>query len=78
VDLSIESGNWWVNHAPLSLRKITMRLDPHVVLRTMVVMALVFTGLATLVLWTGRLYPGYRRWLWVGPLNVLSFFLLNL
>src|SRR6516162_8136776 len=55
-----------------------MQLDPHTVVTTMVVMALVFTGLATLVLWTGRLYPGYRRWLWVGPLNVLSFFLLNL
>ena len=55
-----------------------MQLDPHTVVTTMVVMALVFTGLATLVMWTGRLYPGYRRWLWVGPLNLLSFFLLNL
>jgi PAS domain S-box-containing protein len=53
-----------------------MQLDPH--MATMVVMGLVFTGLATLVLWTGRRYPGYRRWLWVGPLNVLALFLLNL
>jgi hypothetical protein len=55
-----------------------MQVDPHTVVTTMVVMAVVFTGLATLVLWTGRLYPGYRRWLWASPLTVLSFFLLNL
>jgi PAS domain S-box-containing protein len=63
---------------PFSPGKVTMQLDPHTVVTTMVVMALVFTGLATLVLWTGRPFPGYRRWLWAGPLTVLTFFLLNL
>jgi hypothetical protein len=34
-----------------------MQLDPLMVVRTMIAMALVFTGLATLVLWTGAYIP---------------------
>jgi PAS domain S-box-containing protein len=55
-----------------------MQFDPRTAIATMGVLALVYTGLATIVQWTGRTYSGYRRWLCAGLMTVLSLFLLNL
>ena len=55
-----------------------MQFDPRTAIATMGVLALVYTGLATIVQWTGRPYSGYRRWLCAGLLTVLSLFLLSM
>ena len=55
-----------------------MQLDPRTAVATISVLGLVYTGIATTVLWTGRTYPGFRQWLCAAPLTVLSLFLLGL
>ena len=55
-----------------------MRLDPRTVLTLLGVFGLMFTGLATLLWWTRRSYPGFGRWATAGPLLALSLPVMNL
>ena len=55
-----------------------MTIDPRTVIASVGVLGLLFTGLATILWWTRRTYPGFGLWATAGVLAVLSLFLLSL
>jgi PAS domain S-box-containing protein len=55
-----------------------MKLDPKTVMILMGVLGLLLTGLATLLWWTRRSYPGFGHWATAGPLAALSLYLMDL
>jgi len=55
-----------------------VRIDPRTVLALVGGLGLLCTGLATILWWTRRTYPGFGSWATAGVLAVLSLFLLFL
>ena len=53
-----------------------MRVDPRTVLALVGVLGLLFTGLATILWWTRRTYPGFGSWAIAGVLAMLSLYLI--
>jgi PAS domain S-box-containing protein len=72
-----------VTRSPQPLRSLfvnsrAMHVAPSTVMTLLGVLGLLVTGLATLLWWTRRSYPGFGRWATAGPLAALSLFLLRL
>jgi hypothetical protein len=55
-----------------------MRIDPRTVIAVVGLLGLLFTGLATVLWWTRRTFPGFGLWATAGVLAVLSLYLLSL
>jgi hypothetical protein len=55
-----------------------MHVHTSTVMTLLGVLGLLLTGLATLLWWTRRSYPGFGRWATAGPLAALSLFLMSL
>jgi len=53
-----------------------MRIDPRTLIASVGVLGLLCTGLATILWWTRRTYPGFGSWATAGVLAVVSLYLL--